>query len=545
MVDPQEQLIEEFNYPQPVATIPTALSRSSSLHTFIPTIMRSQLLEKKQRHNSCNIYSISLDQPKILSPPTDVPPENINLENDNLGKNEQRLPNDYLRISYNARHSTPTLSPQRPPSQTTRAFTIPRLNPREVEPIPIPMYPQIPSGSLLRNLDNLQNTEPPRLLPLQLRESKTLESSEEAKNHSFSSPDSNFLDSAEYSPPIMEFAVDVPSDTSTTDEISTKSKKKLFKPPPRNSSLMYGDDLQLKLTPRISSEKLVLQPTTSDIQNQLNMMASDDCEKFRSAYYGTDLFGDYGCISPYLCPKGGAWSVRKNKCTCLPITPIWDGSKCVSPMSNPPEFVYIGYPMTVTSEHFEIKSKIYRKSCVDGGLNYKQVQLQMWECNGTPDQAFYYTNGQIISVQSGLCLDVPNNSPRQGAKVQLHDCNGTAAQQWVFRSIDGHVVILFKGTNFLLNDWNADNSKGAQIGLWTYSDGDYASLWDIVTECEGSSDDLVGGGCDRTFLTCYSPCTVLSCGNSTSKNGCDMRCYGVCMQIDYIKQCFDRRDRCA
>jgi hypothetical protein len=40
---------------------------------------------------------------------------------------------------------------------------------------------------------------------------------------------------------------------------------------------------------------------------------------------GKDAWGVQGCINVgYKCPSGGSWSVRDNKCDCLPQWPVWD-----------------------------------------------------------------------------------------------------------------------------------------------------------------------------------------------------------------------------
>ncbi|KAJ3119568.1 hypothetical protein HK098_005323 [Nowakowskiella sp. JEL0407] len=131
------------------------------------------------------------------------------------------------------------------------------------------------------------------------------------------------------------------------------------------------------------------------------------------------------------------------------------------------------------TDTFEIKSPVDKSKCVDCAQNKNGYQLRMWECNGTPNQQFRYTNGQIISVQSGLCVDVDQNNPHDWAKVQMYDCNGTGAQQWELKQSGGHYGVFLKGTNYVLNDLYRDTSQGALVGLYTIADGDLASLWDI------------------------------------------------------------------
>ena len=55
---------------------------------------------------------------------------------------------------------------------------------------------------------------------------------------------------------------------------------------------------------------------------------------------------------------------------------------------------------------------------------------------GTPPPP---TGGSALrSNFSGRCIDIPGANPVDGARLQIWDCNGTAAQQWTFNS-DGTV----------------------------------------------------------------------------------------------------------
>jgi len=68
--------------------------------------------------------------------------------------------------------------------------------------------------------------------------------------------------------------------------------------------------------------------------------------------------------------------------------------------------------------------------CLDGGANQPGTRVQLWSCNGTADQAWEYVNSQLVSEQSGLCLDNPSGQSNWGNRMQLWYCNGNSAQQW-------------------------------------------------------------------------------------------------------------------
>ncbi|GGM35871.1 hypothetical protein GCM10012275_03920 [Longimycelium tulufanense] len=74
--------------------------------------------------------------------------------------------------------------------------------------------------------------------------------------------------------------------------------------------------------------------------------------------------------------------------------------------------------------------------CADGeGYNSRNhTKLLSWDCHGGRNQAFWY-DAQRQSVHVELshdrCIDVPNQNFAPGQRVQLWNCNGTAAQRWL------------------------------------------------------------------------------------------------------------------
>jgi hypothetical protein len=59
--------------------------------------------------------------------------------------------------------------------------------------------------------------------------------------------------------------------------------------------------------------------------------------------------------------------------------------------------------------------------------------IQLWSYGGGANQQWMPVavgNGQykLVGVGSGRCLDVPAASAANGVRLQIYDCNGTAAQ---------------------------------------------------------------------------------------------------------------------
>ncbi|WP_245635332.1 RICIN domain-containing protein [Dactylosporangium aurantiacum] len=72
--------------------------------------------------------------------------------------------------------------------------------------------------------------------------------------------------------------------------------------------------------------------------------------------------------------------------------------------------------------------------CLDatGNGTANGTPIQLWDCNGGGAQQWVpQTDGSLRNPQSGRCLDSPNGSVSNGARLQLWDCNGSAAQTFL------------------------------------------------------------------------------------------------------------------
>lgn len=65
----------------------------------------------------------------------------------------------------------------------------------------------------------------------------------------------------------------------------------------------------------------------------------------------------------------------------------------------------------------------------------------------------------------GKCLDVTSASTADGAKIQLYDCNGTAAQQWSYNATTGDVVNT--AANKCLDVTGNTSANGTRAQIWT------------------------------------------------------------------------------
>ncbi|GAA2215576.1 ricin-type beta-trefoil lectin domain protein [Nonomuraea monospora] len=114
--------------------------------------------------------------------------------------------------------------------------------------------------------------------------------------------------------------------------------------------------------------------------------------------------------------------------------------------------------------------------------------------------------GQITGL-AGKCVDVAGGSAADGAAVQLHTCNGTAAQQWT-RPGDGTLRALGK----CLDVRDHGTADGSQLQLWSCTGAanqqwTHTSARDLVNPAANKCADVTGNtSADGTRLQLWT-CT--------------------------------------
>jgi len=76
---------------------------------------------------------------------------------------------------------------------------------------------------------------------------------------------------------------------------------------------------------------------------------------------------------------------------------------------------------------------------VKDSSNANGGKVIIWDKNGGDNQKWEFDadKATLKSKKSGKCLDVPNNDPKPGVELQQYECNGTAAQTFEPRAING------------------------------------------------------------------------------------------------------------
>ena len=112
--------------------------------------------------------------------------------------------------------------------------------------------------------------------------------------------------------------------------------------------------------------------------------------------------------------------------------------------------------------------------CVDvnGGATANDTKIQIWDCNGSAAQSWTLaSDGSVRAV--GKCMDVDHSGRTNGTKIHLWDCNGTGAQQWWPRP-NGALVNPPSGK--CLDVPNSNTTNGTQLQLWDCN-GTGAQTW--------------------------------------------------------------------
>ncbi|MFE1348042.1 endo-1,4-beta-xylanase [Streptomyces sp. NPDC058757] len=94
------------------------------------------------------------------------------------------------------------------------------------------------------------------------------------------------------------------------------------------------------------------------------------------------------------------------------------------------------------------------------------TQLQLWDCNGRTNQQWTYTAAGELRVYGDKCLDAAGTG--NGTKVQIYGCWGGDNQKWRLNS-DGSIVGVQSG--LCLDAVGAGTANGTPIQLYSCSNG--------------------------------------------------------------------------
>ncbi|WP_030326823.1 endo-1,4-beta-xylanase [Streptomyces sp. NRRL B-3229] len=75
--------------------------------------------------------------------------------------------------------------------------------------------------------------------------------------------------------------------------------------------------------------------------------------------------------------------------------------------------------------------RVYGNKCLDAAGTGNGAKVQIYSCWGGANQQWRLnSDGSIVGVQSGLCLDAVGNGTANGTQIQLYSCSGGSNQRW-------------------------------------------------------------------------------------------------------------------
>ncbi|WEO94756.1 endo-1,4-beta-xylanase [Streptomyces sp. FXJ1.172] len=106
--------------------------------------------------------------------------------------------------------------------------------------------------------------------------------------------------------------------------------------------------------------------------------------------------------------------------------------------------------------------------CLDvpGSSTTDGTQVQLWDCHSGTNQQWTYTDAGELRVYGNKCLDAAGTG--NGAKVQIYSCWGGDNQKWRLNS-DGSIVGVQSG--LCLDAVSGGTANGTQIQLYSCSNG--------------------------------------------------------------------------
>ncbi|TMR37515.1 1,4-beta-xylanase [Nonomuraea zeae] len=79
--------------------------------------------------------------------------------------------------------------------------------------------------------------------------------------------------------------------------------------------------------------------------------------------------------------------------------------------------------------------KVYGSKCLDAGGTGNGARIQIYSCWGGDNQKWRInSDGSIVGVQSGLCLDAVGGGTGNGTGLQLYSCWGGSNQKWTYNA---------------------------------------------------------------------------------------------------------------
>ena len=103
----------------------------------------------------------------------------------------------------------------------------------------------------------------------------------------------------------------------------------------------------------------------------------------------------------------------------------------------------------------------------NAGSSADETRVQIWDCNGTAAQDWTVPGDGTIRIFD-KCLDIYGGAGANGGKVQLYTCNGGGNQQW---RTGGGGALVNPQSGRCLDDPGFSTTNGTQLAIWDCNAG--------------------------------------------------------------------------
>jgi hypothetical protein len=161
---------------------------------------------------------------------------------------------------------------------------------------------------------------------------------------------------------------------------------------------------------------------------------------------------------------GGAWPGDPTAATVMPQTMMIDYVRVYAYTTSP----------TTPPAGGAVQVRNAQGRCLDvpGGVATENVQLQIFDCNGSAAQRWTFAaDGSVQSL--GKCLNLSGGATANGTAIVLSTCNNSAAQKFRINAVDDLVsglatkCVNVNGANANLTKLNLQPCNGAAAQTWT------------------------------------------------------------------------------
>lgn len=116
--------------------------------------------------------------------------------------------------------------------------------------------------------------------------------------------------------------------------------------------------------------------------------------------------------------------------------------------------------------------------CVQAASSNSAAALQIHDCNGSALQQWVVSGQAITLANTSLCIDVPSNQPANGRTLWVYSCNSTAAQKWNVSGVSTSTLRTSSNTGYCLDVRHSGTADGTPVQIWPCN-GTAAQSWSV------------------------------------------------------------------